>query len=369
MPELEIGMRGLTGTLSKDCLAVVSDHPIRVLSSAVLNGGRVEARSIVNCHVPKDSDCSKPVAFIEEVAAKMRLPGPTVGLMTAAKMKNVSLNREDGVVSLITAGLSNRAAAGDAVKLRGGYGTINIILLVDGALTEGAMVEAVNTAAEAKALALADLDVRSRFSGGVASGTTTDSICVACAGSKKALRYAGTAMPIGRSISRAVRAGVEEAVRKQDELTRGRPLIRRLEERGITLEGLVQSGMELFAGSGSASREKATALLKEGLVAELADKNVVSLIVGAMKLDEQGRNGLIPGLTPKEFHADPIDLVADEAIGMAIANHISGTLGVHNFLYYDRFKPGIIKRLDPFMDDAMGGLVAGVMSKVLRERR
>jgi adenosylcobinamide hydrolase len=368
LPELEIGISGLRGTVSRDCVAVVSDRPIRVLSSAVLNGGVVEARSIVNCHLPKGRDCSMPEEFIKGVASKMKLPGPTVGLMTAARMRNLSLRKEQGVVSLITAGLSNRMSAGDTIAHRGGHGTINTILLVDGSLTEGAMVEAVKTATEAKVLALADMDVRSRFSGGLASGTSTDSICVACSGSGRALKYAGTAMPVGRSISMAVRAGVEEAVRKQDGLTRGRPLVRRLEERGITLDDLVQSGMELFAGSGSVSRERAASLLGQELAAELADKNVVSLILGAMKLDEQGNAGLIPGLTSEGFTADPIDLVADEAIGMAIANHISGTLGVHNFHYYDRVKPGIIKSLDPFMDDAMGGLVAGSMSKVLRER-
>jgi alpha-ribazole phosphatase CobZ len=75
----------------------------------------------------------------------------------------------------------------------------------------------------------------------------------------------------------------------------------------------------------------------------------------------------LPKLTAEAFLADPISLVADETLGIAIANYIGGTLAIHNFLYYDRMKPGISKRLSPFMDDAVCGLVAGVMSKVLRE--
>ena len=35
------------------------------------------------------------------------------------------------------------------------------------------------------------------------------------------------------------------------------------------------------------------------------------------------------------------------------------------FFYYDTKKPGILSRLGVFMDDAIGGLIAGCMSKML----
>ncbi len=368
--QLDLGIKGVRGEVSNEALIVTSEDRLRVLSSAVLNGGLVFARSIVNYHVQKNFRNRNPVAFLGKAASRLALPSPMVGLMTAAKMKNLSVKRErdEGVVSIITAGLSYPAAAGDTIELDGVHqGTINTILVIDGHLAESAMVEAVKTATEAKTLALRDLDVRSRFSGEAASGTTTDSICVACTRKGKNWKYAGTSTPIGQAIARTVRAGVEESIRRENGLIRNRSVTTRLMERGIQLDDLVRTGMELFVASESITKKRASTLLRRGLIKALSDVNVASLVLAAMRLDEDGKTGSYPGLTNEAFLVDPINLVADETIGMAIANYIAGTLGVHNFLYYDRMKPGITKRLSPFMDDAINGLVAGVMSKVLGE--
>ena len=74
-----------------------------------------------------------------------------------------------------------------------------------------------------------------------------------------------------------------------------------------------------------------------------------------------------PGLTADDFENGPVTLVGDENIGLAIANYLAGTWGIYNFLRYDRLKPGIMKKLGPFMDDAIGGLVAGAMTRAVTQ--
>ena len=82
-----------------------------------------------------------------------------------------------------------------------------MILLVDGALTPAAMVNAVITATEAKTMTLAEWDVKTP-EGEAASGTSTDTVVVACTGRGDELRYAGPATPVGWLAARAVRSAM-----------------------------------------------------------------------------------------------------------------------------------------------------------------
>ncbi len=367
---LNVGIDGVAANANGRALVITSDVRLRILSSALLNGGLVRARSIVNYHVPSNFGNPSPELFLKRAISRLGLPTPVVGMMTAVNIKNLSVKTDkDGVrvCCLATAGLSYPAAAGERIEQASRQSTVNIILIVDGDLTESAMVGAVKTATEAKALVLRDLDVRSRFSREGASGTTTDSLCIACTGRGKTQNYSGTATTLGQKIARLVRGSVEEAVQNEDGLVRNRPIMSRLKERGIELDDLVETGMELFTNSRSLSKKKVARALRRSLGRALSDVNVASLIIAAMRLDEEGKGGRIPSLNKEAFLKDPISLVTDETIGTAIANYIAGTLGVHNFLYYDRVKPGIMKKLEPFMDDAVGGLVSGVMSRILYE--
>ncbi|MNN81267.1 Adenosylcobinamide amidohydrolase [compost metagenome] len=90
-------------------------------------------------------------------------------------------------------------------------GTINIMLGIDGLLTPAAMVNAVMTAAEAKAAALADLGITDPENGLIATGTTTDAVVLAVSGSRRYGAehvYAGTATDLGGAIGRLVYAAV-----------------------------------------------------------------------------------------------------------------------------------------------------------------
>jgi alpha-ribazole phosphatase CobZ len=244
---------------------------------------------------------------------------------------------------------------------------MNIILIIDGNPSEGCTVEVIKTATEAKAAAIVDLDIRNLYSRGISTGAVADTIAILSTGRGKTIDYAGTATKLGCLVTRVVRNGIEEAIARQEQILRGRPLIHRLLERGISLHDLVETGMELIV-PGSGTHAKTLAMLRRELTKALRDVNVEALILAAVRLEEDGRRGLIPGLTADNFQSDPITLVADESIGLAIANYLAGTWGIYNFLRYDRVKPGIMKKLGPFMDDAIGGLIAGAMTRTMTER-
>lgn len=150
------------------------------------------------------------------------------------------------------------------------------------------------------------------------------------------------------------------------------PLLKYLEERGIMLKDLVDTALELFVPHpGVETKEKAAEILLEEFLDALSDVNVSCLEVACFRVEEDAEAGLVPGLTKERFTGRP-GLVADELLGMAIACYIAGIRGIFEFIRFDQAKPGILKKLGPISNDAIGGLIAGVSSnmytRALRER-
>ena len=142
------------------------------------------------------------------------------------------------------------------------------------------------------------------------------------------------------------------------------PLLKYLEQKGITLNDLVDTALELFVPHpGVETAEKAAAVLREEFLDALWDVNVSTLEVAAFRAQEDAERGLIPGLTKERFMGRP-GLVADEVLGLAIATYIAGARGIFDFTRFDQAKPGILKKLGPLANDAVGGLVAGVSSNM-----
>ena len=137
-----------------------------------------------------------------------------------------------------------------------------------------------------------------------------------------------------------------------------------LEEKGISLKELIDCGLELFVPHpGIETAEKASAVLREELLAALADVNVSTLIIMAFRAQEDAEKGLIPGLSQELFLGRP-GLVADEVLGLAIASYIAGTRGVFEYTRFDQVKPGILKKLGPITNDAVAALVASASSNI-----
>jgi len=142
------------------------------------------------------------------------------------------------------------------------------------------------------------------------------------------------------------------------------PLVEYLEQKGITLKDLIDTALELFVPHpGVETKEKAAEILREEFFDTLSDVNVSCLEVACFRAQEDAEKGLIPGLTQERFMGRP-GLVADELLGLAIANYIAGVRGIFEFTRFDQAKPGILKKLGPITNDAIGGLVAGVSSNM-----
>ena len=142
------------------------------------------------------------------------------------------------------------------------------------------------------------------------------------------------------------------------------PLMEYLEKKGITLKDLIDTALELFVPHpGVETKEKAAEILREEFFDTLSDVNVSCLEVACFRAQEDAEKGLIPGLTQERFMGRP-GLVADELLGLAIANYIAGVRGIFEFTRFDQAKPGILKKLGPITNDAIGGLVAGVSSNM-----
>ena len=211
---------GITVTTGRRAVRVASARPLRVLSSAVVGGGYGSTHEILNVHVDDQYDGERPEEDLAAVAAELGVTRPFVGLMTAAYTEfarcAVDSLGDLAVAAVVSVGLSNTSSAGVTPPIGGGPedaaagpspGTINLILLVDGALAPAAMVNVVITATEAKTMTLAEWDVKTR-EGDAASGTSTDTVVVACTGRGDELHYAGPATPVGWLAARAVRAAM-----------------------------------------------------------------------------------------------------------------------------------------------------------------
>lgn len=202
-----------TVTHTDEYVLVDMGTPRPCLSNAAFGGGLVQARYIVNRTVPKGWSPTDPV---QEMNAYLRDRGldtsACVGLLTAVHVKSTVHHAEvrDGwsVEAFVTTGVRNAARAGGGTPIAHPVpGTINIILLVHGALPPAAMIDAVQVAVEAKCAALSDGDIRTAR-GEIATGTTTDTVTVACLGDEPTSLYAGTATSVGYAIGHVVHAAV-----------------------------------------------------------------------------------------------------------------------------------------------------------------
>lgn len=142
------------------------------------------------------------------------------------------------------------------------------------------------------------------------------------------------------------------------------PMLKWLEEHGITMQDLIDSALEMYVPHpGIETPQKAADVLKEEISQALSDPNIATLITAAFHAQEDAEKGLIPGLSIEYFMGKP-GLVADELFGIAIATYIAGAKGMFEFVRFDQAKPGILKKLGPLTNDPIGALIAGASSNM-----
>ena len=99
---------GVVFTRTTEVLVVHSQQPLTVLSSAVVGGGMVRVRYLLNRHVHHDYNCLDPVADLSAFARSQGISEAFVGQMTAVslqKARAITLRAEPLTVAVVlTAG-------------------------------------------------------------------------------------------------------------------------------------------------------------------------------------------------------------------------------------------------------------------------
>ena len=207
---------GVSVEAGQEAMVLVSERPLRVLSSAVHHGGLVEARAVVNLHVDKGDPCADPEGMIAAFARGARVPAPWVGLLTGALTERAAIVTESageiGALVVVTVGLSNPVAAGHSPIANWTPSTINTVVVVDADPEPAALVNAVITVTEVKGLALRAAGI-AMGDGVAASGTSTDAVVIAATGRGARARFGGPASPLGWAVARAVRGALDRGIR------------------------------------------------------------------------------------------------------------------------------------------------------------
>jgi len=176
---------------------------MRVLSWAPHGAGYTPADAILWREV-RNADLTPEFDAEGWLAAQM--PQGAVGMLTSRDVGTFheSFAEVEGVTAhcLATVGLSN----GESVGLRlpyhsADYGTINIGLVTNAALTEAAQLEAMSIVVQARTVGVMAAGVS--LATGLATGTGTDCVALACLPGQG--RYAGLHTAVGEAVGAAVR--------------------------------------------------------------------------------------------------------------------------------------------------------------------
>ena len=206
---------GVAVEIDPEAVIIRAERPLRAVSSAIVGGGVVDARAIVNLHVPRGFQCQASEHVLEEFARRRGVAPPFVGLLTGARTERAEVVAERGgdlaVCAVVTLGLTNVSAAGRSAAASWRPSTINTVVVVDADPDPGALVNLALTATEAKTLALAEADVR-LADGGLATGTSTDAVVIAATGRGPHQRFGGPVSELGWLVARAVKSAMDASV-------------------------------------------------------------------------------------------------------------------------------------------------------------
>jgi adenosylcobinamide hydrolase len=175
--------------------------------SSGINGGRGHVDCLFNHQVQPGFNHFEPEQYLDRLADSLQIRRPYFGLLTAVNMDDLCVRTDDYLTTFVTAGITH--PSGFRVK-DSEAGTINIILVVNEILSEGAMAGAIITATEAKGLALMEM-------GYDFLGTTTDAVIIAYQKHSSAyIEYAGSYTDFGEKITGTVVRCVKEGIRKTE---------------------------------------------------------------------------------------------------------------------------------------------------------
>ena len=196
-------------TLDRPWLRMDLPREMRVLSWAPHGAGYTRANAILWREV-RNADLTP--GFDAESWLADQMPVRAVGMLTSRDVGTFheGFAEVEGIAAhcVATVGLSNGESVGRRLPYHSAdYGTINIGLCLNAALTEAAQLEAMSIAVQARTGGVMAAGVT--LATGLATGTGTDCIALACDAGPG--RYAGLHTAAGEVVGAAVRQAVVQA--------------------------------------------------------------------------------------------------------------------------------------------------------------
>ena len=183
--------------------------PVRMLASAAVGGGLIDASSIVNIGVTHSYRRTDLDAHAQDAHDAMGIErvGPT--LFTAADVTLGVVAIDEAVRCDATVGITRPTWAADVDDAVGAWapGTVNVVVQLPVCLTDAAMVNAVITATEAKAQAFGDAAIPG-------TGTASDAVVIVVDPTGPSEPFGGPRATWGARIARAVHEAVVEGIRR-----------------------------------------------------------------------------------------------------------------------------------------------------------
>lgn len=110
--------------------------------------------------------------------------------------------------------------------------------------------------------------------------------------------------------------------------------------------------------------------------AVLAKREVQNAVLTGIQLDMLAEEGkLLPPLQDMVYYDEGL-YGCDEVLALSIVN-VYGSIGLTNFGYIDKFKPGVLKKLNnrsdgeihTFLDDIIGAIAAAASSRIAHRKQ
>jgi adenosylcobinamide amidohydrolase len=178
-------------------------------ATASIGGGVGPRRWVLNAQVDKDYGRHDLAEHGKELAALSGLSGAGVVMLTAADVRRVRTAHDGGVRVDATVGLTRPTWAAAPDEPVAGPGTINVVVQLPVRLDDGALLNALCTATEAKTQALLAAGVPG-------TGTASDAVTVVCPADGPVESFAGPRSVWGARLARAVHEAVQAGAAARD---------------------------------------------------------------------------------------------------------------------------------------------------------
>ncbi len=357
-------------SVDEGSLIVEFPSPVTALSST-LDGGLAHVRKVVFRQV--SSNCSK-----EDILQVLRRVHDEHGdsvitFLTAAQIPDdVVVTMQDGVLCVVSAGFTNLFTIqnGEVIsrlERLSHLSTINVLVYVNDELALQDMIDILTCIVLAKVSVFIDHDVV--LCGNYAYGTTSDAYVVAVRELTTEFRFSGPYTGRGRSVIRLVYEALSKLL-EQHGLRRDRDILSRVGQFMCTNEHDILDKLEEIAvlsiPEQFTERDVVRRLFRKYLHRLLqSDPNLQLLIRAGMELERLGNARALPSSEANRYYAsDSVAFLVDEILGIALAVALNGVYGLFEYYRLDREKPGLLRKLPPVLDDLLGALVAGVMSRI-----